>query len=376
MLFTDLNEDELIVIFKYCSDLDRRSVAKVCKKFEMVIEEHFNEIMCRDLLMVTHVKNYPSIFERTLKDTMKFSERLRIHQNWMFGYCQQIEFFQHRENYTTHLQMDHNYLYTASLGEFNIFKRRRKDGIEVQSVFKAGLINDSVITSLKRKDDMVAGSRSNGSLFLYTDFDGYNMDFVRDGCEPIVDIDFYEDTFVTTKKTDTRFHRLGVELEMLTFDMMDTTLNVGLQTVNFNPTGHKILGTETVNFHLIDSISGVVSSRSSNKTQIYNTQWISDSSFLYTSWNNPLSLIDCRIDFKRQGFSCGNFTATSIDYDGRFGVIYGTLLGMLILCDLRNPRTFERVFHLDTPAVCRQIITDESHLFVSTDNAIYLLNFN
>lgn len=376
MLLNELNEDELILIFKYCSDLDRQNIAKVCKVFEVIIEEHFNELMCRDLLMVTHVKNYPSIFERTIKHSLKFSERLRIHQNWEFGFFQHIEFFQHRENYKTYLQMDHNYLYAASLGEFKIFQRRRKNGIDIKPIFEAGQLNDSIITSLKRKDDIVAGARSNGSLFIYTDTEGYNMDFVRDGCEPIIDLDFHDDIFVTATKADTKFHKLGVELEMLTFDTMDTKLSLGLQTINFNPTGQKILGAETLNFYLIDSSNGIVSKKISNKTQIYNTKWISESCFLFTSWHNPLSLIDCRIDFKQQEFSCGNFTATSIDYDGRFGVIYGTMLGMLVLCDLRKPRTFERVFHLDTPAVCRQIISDESHLFVSTDNAIHLLNFN
>lgn len=373
---TALNEDELILIFKYCSELDQRNIAKVCKQFEAIIEEHFNEIKCRDLLMVTHIKKFPSIFERTLKNTMKFSERLRIHQNWVFGSCQQMMFFQHRENYATHLEMDQNFLYTTSLGEFNIFERQTKDGIDVEPVFTAGRICDSNITSLKRRDDMVAGSRNNGSLFVYTDSDGYNMDFVRGGHEPISDLDFYEDLFVTVTREDTSFHRLGVELEMLTFDTTSAKLDVGLQTVNFNPTGDSILGTNAESFCLIDSVSGDVLRSCTNKTQIYNTQWISESTFLYTSWNTPLSLIDCRTEFDRQEFSCGNFTATSIDYDGRYGVIYGTLLGMLILCDLRNCKTFERVFHLDTPSVCRKVISDESHLFVSTDNAIHLLNFH
>ena len=376
MFLNDLNEDELILIFKYCSDIDRRNIAKVCKQFEVIIEEHFNEIKCRDLLMVTHIKQFPSIFHRTLKNTMKYAERLRIHQNWMFGLCQQMMYFQHRENYLTHLQMDQHFLYTTSLGEFNIFERQSTDGIDIDPVFSAGRISDSNITSLKRRDDMVAGSRSNGSLFVYTDLDGYNMEFVRDGHEPITDLDFYDDLFVTTTSKDTRFHRLGVELEMLTFDTTSTKLDAGLQTVNFNPQGDKILGTNAESFYLIDPINGRVVKSCYNKTQVYNTQWISESTFLYTSWNTPLSLIDCRTEFNRQEFSCGNFTATSIDYDGRFGVIYGTLLGMLILCDLRNCKTFERVFHLDSPSICRKIVSDESHLFVSTDNAIHLLNFN
>lgn len=375
MFLTDLNEDELILIFKYCSELDHRNIAKVCKQFEIIIEEHFNEIKCRDLLMVSHIKKFPDLFERTLKNKLKFSERLRIHQNWVFGSCQQMIFFQHRQNYTKHLQMDQYFLYTTSLGEFNIFERQSKDGILIEPVFTAGHISDSNITSLKRRDDMVSGARSNGSLFVYTDSDGYNMDFVRDGHETIADLDFYEDTFVTTTSSDTRFHRLGVELEMLTFDTVSTKLDVGLQTVNFNPTGDTILGTCAEFFYLIDSESGEIIRSCKNNTQVYNTKWISETSYLYTSWNTPLSLIDCRTDFNRQEFSCGNFTATCIDYDGRYGLIYGTLLGMLILCDLRNCKTFERVFHLDTPSVCRNIISDASHLFVSTDNAIHLLNF-
>lgn len=376
MLLTDLNEDELILIFKFCSFMDHQNIARVCKQFEVIVEEHFYEIKCRDLLMVTHKKRFPSIFERTLKNTMKFSERLRVHQNWIFGSCQQMIFFQHRENYVTHLQMDQLFLYTTSLGEFNIFERQKEDGIDVEPVFTAGTISDSHISSLKRRKEMVAGSRCNGSVFVYTDSDGYNMEFVRDGREPITDLDFHEDFFVTTTAKDTRFHRLGVELEMLTFDTASTKLDIGLQTINFNPSGDKILGTSAESFYLLDSVQGEVVNRCFNKTQVFTTQWINDSSFLYTSWNTPLSLIDCRTEFKRQEFSCGNFTATSIDYDGRYGVVYGTLLGMLILCDLRNCKTFERVFHLDTPSVCRKVISDESHLFVSTDNAIHLLNFN
>lgn len=377
MFLTDLNDDELILIFKYCSDLDHRNIAKVCKLFEVLIENHFNERKCRSLLMVTHVKNYPAHFERTYKYDMKYSERLRVHQNWMYGSCQQLMFFQHRENYPTHLELDHQHLYTASLGELNIYRRRRRDGIDTEPLFTAGAKNDSTITSIKRKGDMVAGSRANGSLFTYTDEEGYNMEYVRDGCDSILDLDFHDDLFVSTTKSDTKFHRLGVELEMLTFDTVDMKLNVGgLQTVNFNPTGDKILGTYGATFNLIDPTTGRVVNTSVNKSQVYNMQWINESSFLYTSWNNPLSLIDTRAGFDRQSFSGGNFTATCIDFDGCHGAIYGTLLGMMILCDLRNSKTFERVFHLDTPAVCRRIISDESHLYTSTDNAIYMLNFN
>lgn len=376
MFLTDLNDDELILIFKFCSELDHRNIAKVCKLFESLIEHHFNEIKCRNLLMVTHLKNYPDIFKRTLNEDMKFSERLRIHQNWMFSSSQQLVFFQHRENYLTHLQMDHENLFASSLGEFNIYKRCRKDGIKVDPIFAAGSKNDSTITSLKRKGDMVAGSRGNGSVFTYTDAEGYNMEFVCDGCDPILDLDFHNDVFVTATRSESKFHRLGMELEQLAFDAMDVKLDIGLQTVSFNPTGEKILGTRAEKFYLIDSTNGINLSTSSNNSQIYNTQWISENSFLFTSWNNTLSLIDCRTELKRQEFSCGNFTSTSIDYDGRFGVIYGTLLGMIILCDLRNPRTFERIFHVASPTVCRRLISDECHLFVSTDNAIHLLNFN
>lgn len=376
MFITDLNDDELILIFKFLNELDHRNVAKVCKQFEAIIEEHFNEMKCRNLLMVTHVKSYPELFERTYNNTMKFSERLRIHQNWMFGSCQQMVFFQHRENYPTHLQMDSQHLYAASLGEFNVYKRRRKDGVDTEPIFNAGAKNDSTITSLKRKGEMTSGSRCNGSLFTYTEDEGYNMEFVRDGCDPIIDFDFHDNLFVTTTRANASFHRLGVELELLTFDATDMKLDIGLQTLNFNPTGDKILGTKAEKFYLFDPATGAILNSSANRSQIYTTQWISSSSFLHTSWNNPLSLIDCRTELKTSEFSCGNFTATSTDYDGRYGVIYGTLLGMIILCDLRNPRTFERVFHLDTPTVCRKIQSDESHLFVSTDNAIHLLNFN
>ena len=377
MFLTDLNDDELILIFNYCNELDHKNIAKVCKLFDVIIEAHFNEMKCRNLLMVTHVKNYPAIFERTFRGDLKFSERLRVHQNWVFGLCQQLIFFQHRENYTTHLELDQQHLYTAGLGEFNIYKRKRQDGIKVQPLFTAGAKKDSMITSLKRKGEMVAGSRANGSLFTYTDEEGYSMEYVRDGRDPIIDIDFHDDLFISVTKSDAIFHRLGTELDLLTFDTVDTNLNVGgLQTVNFNPTGEKILGTCGGTFNLLNADSGQVVNKSANKSQIYNIQWISEFSFLYSSWNNPLSLIDTRMSFEKQEFSCGNFTATAIDFDGRYGAIYGTLLGMLVLCDLRNAKTFERVLHLDTPTVCRRVISDELHLYASTDNAIYMLNFD
>lgn len=376
MNLSDLNEDELILIFKYCSEIDHVNIAKVCKLFENIIEEHFNEMKCRDLLMVTHVKNYPAIFGRTLNDKMKYFERLRIHKNWTLGSCQQLVYFQHRENYETPLQMDSQYLYTASLGEFSVYQRR-SDGIDVEPAFSAGIKNDSVITSLKRKYDLVAGSRRNGSIFVYTEEEGYNMEFIRGANEPpIIDLDFHEDTFVTTTSSDTRFHRLSQELGMPTFDTVEMSLDIGFRTVNFDPTGDKILATKAETFYLIDPLNAAILNTSTNSTQILQTQWISKSSFLYTSWNSPLSLIDCRIDLKKQAFSCGNFTATAINYDGRYGVIYGTLLGMVLLCDLRRPHTFERVFHLNTPEICRHLQVSESHLFVSTDNAIHLLNFN
>jgi hypothetical protein len=375
MFLNELNDDELILIFKYCSELDHRNLAKVCKLFEAIIEAHFNELKCRNLLMVTHQKSHPEIFNRTFNGTMKYSERLRIHQNWIYGAFHQIVFLQHRENYVTHLELDSQHLYTASLGEFNVYKRRRKDIVVEPTVFTAGAKNDSVITSLKRKGELVAGSRANGSILTYSDYEGYNMEFVRDGNEPITDLDFHDEVFVTSTKSDLKFHRLGMELDLLTFDPMETELSVGFKTVNFNLSGDKILGTNAEKFFLLDSSNAAIIKKYSHTSQIYSSQWISDTSFLFTSWHNPLSLIDCRMDFKRQEFSCGNFTATSIDYDGRFGVVYGTLLGMIILCDLRNPHTFERVLHLDTPAVCRKIISDEFNLFVSTDNAMHLLNF-
>lgn len=375
MRVTDLNNDELIMIFKYCSTIDHRNLTKVCKKFEVLIETHFFEKLCRELLMVSHIKKFPEIFDRTLHKQMKFADRLRIHDNWTFGANEQVMFFQHRENYVTHLQMDDENLYTASLGEFNIYNRRSSDGILVDPIFSAGLKNDSMITSFKRNEEMIAGSRRNGSVFIYSENEGYNMEFLRD--IPIVDLDLFQDILITTTKADSKFHRMGSELDMLTFDSTDFTLDVGLESVNFNPLGDVILGTKEAKFYLIDSSTGLVSNECTiERPQIYNSLWINESSFLYTSWNSPLSLRDVRCDLKQQKFSCGNFTATSIDYDGRFGVIYGTLLGMLILCDLRNPDIFERVFHLHAPAICRAIKTDESNLFVSSDNAIHLLNFN
>lgn len=375
MKLTDLNLDELVLIFKFCSPYDLPVLTKVCRMFEEIIEKYFYEISCRDLLMVTHLKSFPEIFNRTLNDSMKFSERLRVNQNWTFRTCQQIVFFQHRENYITHLQMDSQFLYTASLGEFNVFERRLRDGLQVDPIFTAGHINDSPITGLKRCNEMLAGSRKNGSVFTYSDSDGYSLEFLRNS--PIVDLDFRGELFLTATENDAKFHRLTEELDMLTFDSTELSVGRGLESVNFNPTGGKILGTDRETFFLIDPKTADIVNKFSIKPQIYNTLWISDDSFLHTSRNYPLALIDTRCEqYKQLEFSCGNFTATSIDFDGRYGVVYGTLLGMMILCDLRNPKMFERVFHLDTPAICRNIKTDENHLFVSTDNAIFLLNFN
>lgn len=375
MMLTDLNTDELILIFKFCSPYDLQMLSKVCRMFEEVVEKYFYEISCRDLLMVTHVKSFPEIFNRTLNDSMKYSERLRVNQNWTFRTCQQIQFFQHRENYMTHLQLDSLYLYSASLGEFNIYQRRLKDGLQVDPIFTAGHINDSPITSLKRCNEMLAGSRKNGSVFTYSENDGYSLEFLRRST--IVDLDFRAELFLTATESDAKFHRLTVELDMPTFDSTELSVGRGLESVNFNPTGDKVLGTNRETFFLIDPKTAEIIDKFSIKPQIYNSLWISDSVFLHTSRNYPLSLIDTRCgQYEQQEFSCGNFTATSIDFDGRYGVVYGTLLGMMILCDLRNMKMFERVFHLDTPAICRNIKTDENHMFVSTDNAIFLLNFN
>lgn len=374
MFLTDLNEDELILIFGLCSEVDHKNLSRVCRQFDDIIEKNFVERKCRNLLMVSHVKSFPDLFKRTLNENMKYSERLRIHQNWMFGSCQQVEFFQHRENYVTHLQMDEQFLYAASLGEFNVYRRQIDEGIDVKPTFSAGRKNDSIISSLKIKGENVTGSRLNGSIFTYNDNDGYSMDFLRG--HAINDLDFHKDVFVTATQHGMKFHRLESELGMPTFDTTEESLDLDLRTVNFNPTGEKILGTSVDNFYLIDSLTKKSQRKNLKSTEIFKTQWISESSFMFTSWNSPLSLVDCRSEFIKQDFSCGNFTATSIVYDGRFGVIYGTLLGMLILCDLRNPRMFERVFHLDRPAVCRSLASDESHLYVATDNAIHLLNFN
>lgn len=375
MKITDLNDDELILIFSKCSELDHRNIAKVCKIFEKVIEIHFNEKKCRNLLVVTHLKSHPELFEKTIGGKMKYAERLRVHQNWMYGTCRQMISNQHKENYETHLEMDSMNLYTAALGEFNVYRRNQCDGFDVEPLFAAGSKNDSKITSIKRRGDMVVGSRAMGTVFTYDDENEYNEEFVRFSCDPILDLDFYDENFVTISRSELNFHRLSSELDMQTFDFVGS-MNMGFNSINFNPTGEKILASKLESLHLIDPVKSLVVSSYLNRSQVYHSKWLSDTSFVFTSYSSPLALIDVRTDFKRQEFSCGNFTATSVDYDGRYGIIYGTLLGMMVLCDLRNLRTFERVFHLDTPAVCRHIVCDESHLFVSTDNAIHLLNFN
>lgn len=375
MLLTDLNLDELIIIFKYCSELDHRNIAKVCHFFEKVIEENFNEKKCRDLIIVSHLKEFPELFEKTLNGKMKYIDRLRVHQNWMYGTCKQMIFNQHRENYETHLEMDYYNLYTASLGEFNIYRRNQKDGFNADAIFSSGEKSDSKITSLKRRGEMIVGSRAKGTIFTYDDFNEYNEEFVHDSCDPLLDVDFMDENFVSVSRSETNFHRLSSELNMQTFDFV-TSMNIGFSCINFNPLGDKLLGVKSESLHIVDGSRSTITNSYLNRSQVFHTKWLNSSTFLFTSYSNPLTLIDLRTDFKRQEFSCGNFTATCIDYDGRYGIIYGTLLGMMVLCDLRNLKTFERVFHLDTTTICRHLITDEAHLYVSTDNAIHLLNFN
>lgn len=375
MQITDLNDDVLIVIFKYCNELDHRSIAKACRVFEKVIEEHFNEKKCRNLILVSHMKNHPELFERTINEKMKYVDRLRVHQNWLYGACMQIQFNQHKENYETHLELDAFNIYTASLGEFHVYRRNKRDGIESGLVFSTGNKSDSKITSLKRRGDLIVGSRAMGTIFTYDEENEYNEEFVRDSCDPILDVDFIDETFVTVSRSETNFHRLSSELGMQTFDYV-SSMNFGFSCINFNPTGEKLLGVKSESLHLLDPSRSLITNSYLNRSQIFTTKWLSSTNFVFTSYSNPLTLIDIRTDFKRQEFSCGNFTATTLDYDGRYGIIYGTLLGMMVLCDLRNLRTFERVFHLDTTTVCRHLVCDESHLFVSTDNAIHLLNFN
>lgn len=218
MLITDLNDDELIIIFSYCSEIDHKQLLKTCKSFEKIIEENFYEKKCRNSLMVSHIKNHPELFERTLNGYMKYSERIKTYQNWLFGMCRQIVFFQHRENYETILEMDNNHLYAASLGEFNVFKRRRKDGIDVEPILTVGNKNDSKISGLKRRDNMIAGCRFSGTIFTYDDEIEYNEEFVRDSCDPLLDLDFINDFFVAVSRNETSFHKLSTELGMQTFD--------------------------------------------------------------------------------------------------------------------------------------------------------------
>lgn len=376
MLLTDLNDDELIIIFSFCSDADHNNLSKVCKLFENLIEVNFTEQKCRNLLMTSHIKQHPEIFERTFQGEIKFAERIKLHHHWKFGIRQQYPYFLHRENYATFLQMDQDHLFTAALGEFNVFERSRVDGIKVKPVFSMGSKSDSVINDLRRRGDTIAGVNSHGSIFTYSDAEGYSSDIVRGWNEKINKIDFYNDIFITASDDDTRFHRRDVELGLTTFETIDMKLR-GFNDIQIDPTFQRILATSNTDFHLIDPCTASITDNFTHFSHIYKSQWINDSSFLFTSRNNPLCLIDTRQGgFKIQDFACGRFTATCIDYDGRYGILYGTLLGMVILCDLRNPTTFERVYHLDTTTVCREIISDEMHMFVSTDNAIHLLNFN
>jgi hypothetical protein len=319
MLITELNDDELIIIFSYFTDIDLKNVSKVCALFERIIEENFYEKRTRNLLMVSHKKKYPHINERTLNGDMKFSERLRIYQNWIFSACRHIVFSQHRENYEILLEMDSDRLYTASLGELNIYKRRIKDGIDTEPEFTCGVKSDPKIASMKRKGNVLAGCRSAGTIFTFDDENEFNEEFVRDhSCDQLLDLDFNDDIFVTVSRSETSFHQLSDELGMQTFDYRNS-MDVGFNTINFDPNGCKLLGSKNDSLHIVDHEKSMIVKSFLNRSQIFHTKWISGNTFLFTSYSSPLALIDTRMDFKRQEFRCGNFTATSMDYDGKYG---------------------------------------------------------
>lgn len=74
-----------------------------------------------------------------------------------------------------------------------------------------------------------------------------------------------------------------------------------------------------------------------------------------------------------------------MDYDGRFGVVYGSNLGIIVLVDLRKPKYFERIYHINCanddsgykdPLTCRSLVCDERHIYVTTDHQLTLLDFS
>lgn len=314
MLLDELIEDVLILIFSYLNEQDIKSLELSSKRFSEIIEKNFYERKCINLLMTSHVKNF-ELFRRTC-GVLKYSNRLEINKNWTYGTFASNTFFQHRESYVSIMALDSSYFYTTQLGELKVFQRDVKNGIKDKAFFFNGCKNDSIITDLIKKDETLAGCRENGSVFLYTEDEGYSEEFVFPNKNKINSIDFHGTNFFVATKNQSKLLNLTSELGILTFDS-STVIDDGYENIRFDPTGTKILSTHADNIFLIDSNTSQRTPLNFGKFQIFNTLWIDESCFLYTSYCNALTLIDCRMDFKKQEFSSGNFTATSIDFDGR-----------------------------------------------------------
>ena len=314
MLLDELIEDVLIIIFGYLNEQDIKSVELSSFRFSEIIEKNFYERKCINLLMASHVKNF-DVFRRTL-GVLKYSERLEINKNWTYGTFASTSFFQHRESYVPLMSLDSCNFYTTQLGEFKVFQRDVKNGLKDKATFINGSKKDSIITDMVKKDETLAGCRENGSVFLYTEDEGYSEEFVFANKDKINSLDFHGNNFFVASKNKSKILNLSSELGILTFDA-STDFDDGYDNIRYDPTGTKILSTLNDNFYIIDSNTCQRTPLNFGKFQIFNTLWIDESCFLYTSYCNALTLIDCRMNFNKQEFSSGNFTATSIDFDGR-----------------------------------------------------------
>ncbi|CAO1433103.1 unnamed protein product [Diamesa serratosioi] len=314
MLLDELIEDVLILIFSYLNEQDLKSVELTSVRCSEIIEKNFYERKCINLLMTSHVKNF-ELFRRT-NGALKYSDRLEINKNWTYGTFASTTFCQHRESYVPLMALDSSYFYTTQLGELKVFRRETKNGLKDEPYLVNGNKNDSVITDLMKKDETLAGCRENGSVFLYTEDDGFSEEFVFPNKSKINSLDFHGTNFFVSTKNQSKLLNLTSELGILTFDT-SKDLDDGYDNIRFDPTGTKILTIQDDNFYLIDSNTCQRTRHNFGKFQIFNTLWIDESCFLYTSYCNALTLIDCRMQFNKQEFSSGNFTATSIDFDGR-----------------------------------------------------------
>lgn len=119
-------------------------------------------------------------------------------------------------------------------------------------------------------------------------------------------------------------------------------------------------------------------------------KWIRPDWFLFNMDPHYMSLVDTRAwpHLSNQKLF-HHYRMTCFDFDGKHGVVCGTNVGLLVLIDLRKPSDCVRLYDLEKKdteyhpnhnflmrkTVCKELIFDERHLFLSTNNEVNLLNF-